>query len=201
MEKELEAVHKIVLAGDSGVGKTQLIQRFAKGTFAIESAVTVGIELSQRVVTVGEQNVRVQMWDTGGQERFRCISAPYFRGAEGVVLVYDITNKKSFEAMSYWIEEVRQKAEKDALMIVIGNKADISDQRKVSKTEGQTFAAQENLPWLEVSAKTGAHVADAFEALVERICKKATVRDATLKLRKTEGGSSVRRKGRKRTWC
>lgn len=198
MEKELGAVCKVVMAGESGVGKTQLIQRFAKGVFATESMNTVGIELLQKVVTVGEYNVRVQMWDTGGQEKFRCINAPYFRGASGVVLVYDLTCRQSFTSLSYWLEEVRQKAAADVSLLLVGNKADLSDQRQVSEAEGRAFASQANVPWLETSAKTGVRVSEAFEGLTQRICRQPAAPITSIKIRKAN--SSVSRK-HKRSWC
>lgn len=198
MEKELGAVFKVVMAGDSGVGKTQLIQRFAKGVFTVESMNTVGIELMQKVVTVGEYNVRVQLWDTGGQEKFRCINAPYFRGASGVVLVYDITSRKSLEAVSYWLDEVRQKAAADVSLLLVGNKADLSEQRQVRESEGQAFADQAEVPWLETSAKTGVRVSEAFENLIQRICRSPGAPTTTLKIGKSS--SSVGPK-RRRSLC
>ena len=194
MEKELGAVFKVVMAGDSGVGKTQLIQRFAKGVFSVESMNTVGIELMQKVVTVGEYNVRVQLWDTGGQEKFRCINAPYFRGASGVVLVYDITSSKSLEAVSYWLDEVRQKAAADVSMLIVGNKADLSEHRQVRGSEGQAFAAQAGVPWLETSAKTGVRVSEAFESLIQRICRSPGAPTTTLKIHQSHSSASLKRK-------
>jgi small GTP-binding protein len=198
MEKELGAVFKVVMAGESGVGKTQLIQRFAKGVFSVESMNTVGIELMQKVVTVGEYNVRVQLWDTGGQEKFRCINAPYFRGASGVVLVYDITSSKSLEAVSYWLDEVRQKATADVALFLVGNKADLSEQRQVRESEGQAFAAQAGVPWLETSAKTGVRVSEAFESLIQRICRSPAAPTTSLKIHKSQSSASRKHK---RSWC
>jgi len=198
MEKELGAVCKVVMAGESGVGKTQLIQRFARGVFAVESMNTVGIELLQKVVTVGECNVRVQLWDTGGQEKFRCINAPYFRGAAGVVLVYDLTNRQSFTSLSYWLNEVRQKAAGDVSLLLVGNKADLRDQRQVSEAEGRAFATEADVPWLETSAKTGVRVSEAFEGLTQRICHQPASQVTSVKVRKSN--SSVGSK-HKRSLC
>ena len=173
MDSSVDSICKVVLAGDSGVGKTQLIQRFVKGKFTFDQRNTIGIELAQKVVHVGSKAVRVQLWDTGGQERFRCVNAPYFRGALGVVLVYDITSHLSFQSIPYWIDETRQKSDREVEIMLVGNKADLAAMRQVTREEGRTFAENRGIAWVESSAKDGTNVRRFNEA---NMCKRTNAK-------------------------
>lgn len=134
---------KLVLVGDAAVGKSQLLLRFAKNEFNSGSKATIGMEMSQKILKVDtpdQQYVRAQVWDTCGQERFRSISGLYFKAAVGALLVYDITNRDSFENVSKWMAQIKEKADPNIVMILIGNKSDLAEMRQVKMDEAMRFA-------------------------------------------------------------
>ncbi|KAK4536315.1 hypothetical protein CDCA_CDCA08G2340 [Cyanidium caldarium] len=162
---------KVVLVGDSGVGKSSLLLRFAEDVFE-ELPATVGVDF--RVITVRTdrgQRVKVTCWDTAGQERFRTLTASYYRGAHGIILVYSVDTAESFRnVQAAWLEEVRRYSTRsDALVLIVGNKTD-TKQRQVTRDEGQRLAREVGALFIETSAKTSDGVARAFELLVSKIC-------------------------------
>ena len=202
MEDRYDFICKIVLVGESSVGKTGLIRRFTKDTFTTASNTTIGIELAHKTVQIRNKTVKAQLWDTGGQEKFRCITAPFYRGALGGIIVYDVTNRSTFQSVSYWIEEIQQKAQSGVAIVIVGNKSDIEEQRQISAEEGKQFAESCSLPWFETSAKSGVNVEQAFEVLMDNIYCSNLLNTSTtsLKLDKSYSSSRDARK-KKKSWC
>ncbi|RKO83165.1 ras-related protein rab-4B-like protein, partial [Blyttiomyces helicus] len=139
-----------------------LLDRFVSHRFKAGSANTVGIEFGSKVAKVGNKTVKLQIWDSAGQERFRSVTQSYWRGAAGCLLVYDITNRESFTALSRWLEDVRWLASPDVVIVLVGNKLDMEDHREVSFLEANQFAQDEGLMFEETSALTGELVDEAF---------------------------------------
>lgn len=156
---------KLLIIGDSGVGKSCLLLRFCDDEFTPSFISTIGIDFKIRNIKVNGKDVRLQIWDTAGQERFRTITTAYYRGAMGIILVYDVTNERSFQNIQNWIENVENYANKDVNLILIGNKCDEEKGRVVSKEKGQSLASKLNIPFLETSAKTNKNVDKSFHIL------------------------------------
>jgi small GTP-binding protein len=160
---------RIVLAGDSGVGKTNLLMRYTEKTFNFETKTTIGAQFSQKSIQVDNKLIECQIWDTAGQERFHAITCTYFRGAVGAVLVYDVCNKTSFTNTERWLKNLKDLAEPQVVILLIGNKSDLSNLRQVSTEEGQVFAQSNEIEFIETSALNGKNVNMAFETLATKI--------------------------------
>ena len=170
---------KIIVIGDGMVGKTSLSLRFAHGTFRERYLMTIGVEFAVKIIDVDEQKVKLQIWDTGGQERFSYVRPLYYRGATGGLLCFDLTNHKSFENLPKWIEEA-QKFGGIFPFVLVGTKADLEEQREVSNEEIKEFIAKYKMPYYETSAKTGLNVEEVFNRLGKEILKsKNILSDAT----------------------
>lgn len=162
---------KIVLVGDSGVGKTSIISRFTRNKFNPDSSPTIGVEFATKALKIDDQNVKTQLWDTGGQERFRAITQAYYRGALGAIILYDITSSLTFESVKQWLKEVRDFSTEEALVMLIGNKCDLKELRAISTEEGIEFAKSENLLFIETSAQESLNVDEAFLTLITEISR------------------------------
>ena len=162
---------KILLIGDSKVGKTCLISRYAIGVFNEDYISTVGFDSRQKEEIINNEKVLVKIFDTAGQERFKSITANYLRNAEGVILVYDLTSTESFESLKFWIESIKNNLGNDEPIpiIIIGNKIDLEDARQINKSVAEKFAKDNNYKYFETSAKTGEGVDDAFREIVKQI--------------------------------
>ncbi|KAK7945233.1 hypothetical protein WMY93_000961 [Mugilogobius chulae] len=137
MAKTYDYLFKLLLIGDSGVGKTCVLFRFSEDAFNSTFISTIGIDFKIRTIELDGKKIKLQIWDTAGQERFRTITTAYYRGAMGIMLVYDITNEKSFENIKNWIRNIEEHASSDVEKMVLGNKCDINDKRQVSKDRGE----------------------------------------------------------------
>uniref|UniRef100_A0A0E0LFN0 Uncharacterized protein n=1 Tax=Oryza punctata TaxID=4537 RepID=A0A0E0LFN0_ORYPU len=168
MEEE-DYVFKVVVIGDSAVGKTQLLGRFTKDEFFIDSKSTIGIEFQTRTVEIAGKRVKAQIWDTAGQERYRAVTSAYYRGALGAMLVYDVTSRRSFHHAARWLHDLRAHADNSIVVMLIGNKADLSHARAVAADEAAAFAEDQGLFFSEASALSGDNVEDAFLALLREI--------------------------------
>mmetsp|Transcript_23846 Transcript_23846/g.42252 ORF Transcript_23846/g.42252 Transcript_23846/m.42252 type:complete len:209 (-) Transcript_23846:139-765(-) len=169
---------RLITIGDSATGKSSLITRYTKGTFTEDRKATVGIDLRIRSCVVDGRGIKVKIWDTAGQEQFRTITKNYYRGAQGVVLVYDITNKDSFQHVHRWIKDVQSYGEEGVEMVIVGNKVDLDhDKRQVSKAQGRAVADNFNCAFFETSALSGVGVEDAFESLVRLAVSKLPAAD------------------------
>jgi len=157
---------KVVFLGGKNVGKTSIINRFHKDEFAEEYSATIGIDLVTRSIKFGNTTVKVQLWDTAGQERFRCLVPGYIKKADAIAMVYDMTNKGSFNEMDYWLGEVNKNKASDVVIVLAANKLDLGDRREVTNEEGMQFAKAHNIAFVETSAKTGENIEEVFNHIV-----------------------------------
>lgn len=162
MSKQDE-VFKFIVIGSSGVGKTAIITRLVDNVFTEESTSTVGVEFIATTIDVDGRPVKLQLWDTAGQERFRAIARAYFRSAIGVILVFDLTSRKSFEDLNLWLNDIHSHCDPNAVVTLIGNKKDLEEARQISESEAQKFADEHQLQYLETSALGGDNVQLAFQ--------------------------------------
>lgn len=159
----------MILVGESGVGKTNLLSRFAFDEFNIESRATIGVEFSTRNIKVENTVIKAQVWDTAGQEKFRAVTNAYYHGSIGAMIVYAVNDRNSFDRVEKWLEEVKKNADPDVLVMVIGNKSDLDEARVVATTEGEALAEKHGFLFMETSAKSSRNVDRAFTELVKGI--------------------------------
>ncbi|EPR61066.1 small GTPase Rab2, putative [Toxoplasma gondii ME49] len=159
---------KYIIIGDTGVGKSCLLLQFTDKRFRTDHDLTIGVEFGARLVSIAGRQVKLQIWDTAGQESFRSITRSYYRGAAGALLVYDITRRDTFLHLTRWLDEVRQNSNPHMTIMLIGNKSDL-ERREVSFDEGAAFARQHGLIFLETSAKTAQNVDEAFILTARKI--------------------------------
>jgi len=171
---QFDHLFKVVLVGDSGVGKSNLLGRYTRNVFSEDTKSTIGVEFATRILEMEDgKKVKVQIWDTAGQERYRAITNAYYRGALGAVMVYDCTKTSTFENISRWHKELEDHANREIQMVLVGNKADLaSDHREVSTEHVESLAKELNVDLFEASAKSGHNVDEAFHNLVLRIYEK-----------------------------
>lgn len=169
MAKTYDYLFKLLLIGDSGVGKTCLLFRFSEDAFNTTFISTIGIDFKIRTIELNGKRIKLQIWDTAGQERFRTITTAYYRGAMGIMLVYDITSEKSFENIKNWIRNIEEHASSDVERMILGNKCDMNDKRQVSKERGEKLAIDYGIKFLETSAKTSINVEESFITLARDI--------------------------------
>ncbi|XP_061972477.1 ras-related protein Rab11D-like [Populus nigra] len=167
--QKIDYVFKVVLIGDSAVGKSQILARFARNEFSLDSKATIGVEFQTRTLVIDHKSVKAQIWDTAGQERYRAVTSACYRGAVGAMLVYDITKRQTFDHIPRWLEELRSHADKNIVIILIGNKSDLEDQRAVPTEDVNEFAQREGLFFLETSALQATNVESAFMTLLTEI--------------------------------
>uniref|UniRef100_A0A0D3FWW4 Uncharacterized protein n=2 Tax=Oryza TaxID=4527 RepID=A0A0D3FWW4_9ORYZ len=163
---------KYIIIGDTGVGKSCLLLQFTDKRFQPVHDLTIGVEFGARMITVDSRPVKLQIWDTAGQESFRSITRSYYRGAAGALLVYDITRRETFNHLASWLEDARQHANANMTIMLVGNKSDLSHRRAVSYEEGEQFAKEHGLIFMEASAKTAQNVEEAFVKTAGAIYKK-----------------------------
>ncbi|XP_031264496.1 ras-related protein RABA5b-like [Pistacia vera] len=164
-----EYLFKIVLIGDSAVGKSNLLSRFARNEFDNNSKATIGVEFQTQVVEIDGKEVKAQIWDTAGQERFRAVTSAYYRGAVGALVVYDITRRSSFDSIKRWLEELTTHCDTTVARMLVGNKCDLENIRDVSIEEGRSLAEEEGLFFMETSALESTNVQTAFEIVIRDI--------------------------------
>lgn len=171
-KKTYDLLFKLLLIGDSGVGKTCLLFRFSDDAFNSTFISTIGIDFKIKTVELGGKKIKLQIWDTAGQERFHTITTSYYRGAMGIMLVYDITNAKTFDNISKWLRNIDEHANEDVEKMILGNKCDMEDKRQVAKDRGDNIAREHGIPFLETSAKANVNVEQAFMELAQAILNK-----------------------------
>lgn len=167
-----EYIFKYIVIGDMGVGKSCLLHQFTDRKFLPASQHTIGVEFGTRLIEIGGKKIRLHIWDTAGQERFRAITKSYYRGAAGAILVYDITRHDTFSHLKTWLSDARSLTNEQTVMMLIGNKLDLEDHREVPYEAAQRFASENNLLWLETSAKSGRNVEAAFVNTAREILQK-----------------------------
>ncbi|GAB9470257.1 Ras-like protein rab-11b [Globisporangium polare] len=170
-EEEYDYLFKIVLIGDSGVGKSNLLSRFTRNEFNLESKSTIGVEFATKSIVAEGKTIKAQIWDTAGQERYRAITSAYYRGAVGALLVYDITKHVTFENVERWLKELRDHADANTVIMLVGNKSDLRHLRAVSTEEAMAFAEKNNLAFIETSALEATGVDTAFQRILTEIYK------------------------------
>eukprot|EP01025_Chloroclados_australasicus_P032396 TRINITY_DN3286_c0_g1_i1.p2 TRINITY_DN3286_c0_g1~~TRINITY_DN3286_c0_g1_i1.p2 ORF type:complete len:214 (-),score=21.47 TRINITY_DN3286_c0_g1_i1:325-966(-) len=163
---------KYIIIGDTGVGKSCLLLQFTDKRFQPVHDLTIGVEFGARMINIDGKQIKLQIWDTAGQESFRSITRSYYRGAAGALLVYDITRRDTFNHLASWLEDARQHANPSMTIMLIGNKSDLSHKREVSTEEGERFAQEHGLVFLETSAKTAHNVEEAFINTARKIHEK-----------------------------
>ncbi|XP_060946476.1 ras-related protein Rab-26-like [Limanda limanda] len=177
---------KVMLVGDSGVGKTCLLVRFKDGAFLAGSFIsTVGIDFRNKVLDIDGVKVKLQIWDTAGQERFRSVTHAYYRDANALLLLYDVTNKTSFDNIQAWLTEIHEYAQQDVVLMLLGNKADATHNRVVKREDGERLAKEFGVPFMETSARSGLNVELAFTA-VARELKHRSLKDPSEKFKLQE---------------
>jgi len=163
---------KLLLIGDSGVGKSCLLLRFSDDSFIPSFITTIGIDFKIRTIELEGKRIKLQIWDTAGQERFRTITTAYYRGAMGILLVYDVTDEKSFQNIRNWIRNIEQHATESVNKMLIGNKCDMVDKKVVDTEKGKALADEYGIKFLETSAKNSINVEEAFITLAKDIKKR-----------------------------
>lgn len=166
VDHEYDYVFKIVLIGDSGVGKSNILSRFTRNEFCLESKSTIGVEFATRTLQVEGKTVKAQIWDTAGQERYRAITSAYYRGAVGALLVYDITKRQTFNNVNRWLRELRDHADSNIVIMLAGNKSDLNHLRAISDNDARLLAEKEGLSFLETSALEALNVEKAFQTIL-----------------------------------
>ncbi|CAL8070042.1 unnamed protein product [Orchesella dallaii] len=173
-KKTYDLLFKLLLIGDSGVGKTCILFRFSDDAFNTTFISTIGIDFKIKTIELKGKKIKLQIWDTAGQERFHTITTSYYRGAMGIMLVYDITNLKSFENIAKWLRNIDEHANEDVEKMILGNKCDMDDNRQVQKERGDAIALEHGIKFMETSAKNNINIDRAFHELAEAILNKTS---------------------------
>ncbi|KAF7023706.1 hypothetical protein CFC21_036170 [Triticum aestivum] len=173
-EDDYDYLFKAVIIGDSGVGKSNLLSRFTKNEFCLESKSTIGVEFATRSLQVDGKVVKAQIWDTAGQERYRAITSAYYRGAVGALLVYDVTRRATFDNVARWLKELRDHTDASIVVMLVGNKSDLRHLVAVSTEDGQEYAEAESLYFMETSALDATNVDNAFSEVLTQIYRIAS---------------------------
>ena len=168
-EEYYNMLFKIVLVGDSSVGKTNLFLRYIKNEFDPQTKATIGVEFGTKIIKINNYNIKIQIWDTAGQERYKSITNAYYKGAQGAFLVYDITNKSSFLNIDKWIRDLKNNGDEKIVLFLIGNKNDLNDDRVIDTNEGKNKAKENKMFFLETSAKNNDNVNKAFDEIINNI--------------------------------
>ncbi|KAL7088535.1 hypothetical protein ACP275_13G132700 [Erythranthe tilingii] len=217
-EQTEDYLFKIVLIGDSAVGKSNLLARFARDEFYPNSKSTIGVEFQTQKIEINGKEIKAQIWDTAGQERFRAVTSAYYRGAVGALLVYDISRRQTFESIGRWLNELHTHSDMNVVTILVGNKSDLRDAREVRVSEGKALAEAQGLFFIETSALDSSNVGVAFQTVVREIfniLSKKVIQSQELKVKdpgwmangktvvlQAEGEGEVAELGRsKKGWC
>ena len=170
--EEYEMMVKVILIGDSGVGKTNIMSKFLKNQFMEESKATIGVEFGSKLFNHEGHKIKAQIWDTAGQEKYKAITGAYYKGSKGALVVYDITQKKTFENIEKWVNDLKAAGDPKITIILIGNKNDLDNKRQVSKDQGEEKARSFGCAFLETSAYSGDNIDKAFNYMVKEIYEK-----------------------------
>eukprot|EP01024_Parvocaulis_polyphysoides_P013322 TRINITY_DN15211_c0_g1_i2.p2 TRINITY_DN15211_c0_g1~~TRINITY_DN15211_c0_g1_i2.p2 ORF type:complete len:240 (+),score=29.60 TRINITY_DN15211_c0_g1_i2:87-722(+) len=169
MKYEYDYLFKVLMIGDTNVGKSSLMLRFADDTFSENYISTIGVNFKIRTVKVDGKVTKFQIWDTAGQERFRALTNRYYRGVHGIIVVYDVTNQQSFESVKDWLTEIERYADENVNKLIVGNKSDLVAQKVVDTETAQAFADEQGIPFIETSAKEATNVDQAFKTMDQQI--------------------------------
>jgi Ras-related protein Rab-11A len=172
---EYDYLFKLIIVGDTNVGKTNIMSKYIKDQFNITSKSTIGVEFGTKILEIDNKKVKAQIWDTAGQERYKSITSAYYKGAKGAFIVYDITNKSTFESVDKWIKDLNSYGDKNLTMLLIGNKSDLEDKRIINKEEGEEKAKSFELGFIETSAYNGDNIDQAFDIMLKEVLKRYIV--------------------------
>jgi len=189
MKRDYDHLFKLVLIGDSGAGKSCLLLRFADDQFTDSYITTIGVDFRFKTIPVDKKTIKLQIWDTAGQERFRTITSAYYRGADGIILVYDITDRESFSHVNDWLDEVNRYVTEGTCKILVGNKCDATAERQVSTEEGQKKAEELGVAFIEASAKDSTNVEAAFTMMSSELISKREKQPGGANPKQAGGGS------------
>ncbi len=171
-EEEYEMMAKVILIGDSSVGKTNIMSKYLKNQFNENSKATVGVEFGSKLFKLNGHNIKAQIWDTAGQEKYKAITGAYYKGSKGAFVVYDITRKETFESVDKWINDLKSSGDPKLIIIIIGNKCDLEEKREILKEQGEEKAKSFGCAFLETSALSGDNIDKGFEMMISEIFKK-----------------------------
>lgn len=169
MNSDYDYLFKLLLIGDSGVGKSSILSSFVDNTFTDTHVSTIGVDFKISAIELENKIIKLQIWDTAGQERFKTVTTSYYRGAHGIIVVYDITNRESFDNIKYWLEEVLRYTSEKTNVLIIGNKSDLPNKRTVSFEEAKNFANKYSYDIIETSAKTNVNINKTFDNMATQI--------------------------------
>ena len=169
MSQEYDFLMKLILVGDSGVGKTNILSKYLKNNFDPDSKATVGVEFGTKNIEIDNKKIKVQIWDTAGQERYKSITSTYYKGAKGAFIVYDITRKSTFDNIDKWIGDLENNGDENMIVYLVGNKSDLNDMREVRKDEAMTKSEKYNIAFSETSALYGDNIHKIFQDLMEKV--------------------------------
>ena len=192
-----ESVYKVLLLGDTTVGKTCFLMKYTDKTFQEVHMSTIGLDYRLKTMVLKNgKNIKLQIWDTAGQDRFRAITKNYYKGAHGIILIYDVTSLQTYENVKTWINQIREEAPPNVVIFLAGNKIDMEEERKVKTEEGKSLADEFGLPFYETSAKNDININETFEDLVEKI-------DSVYSKLGTNGGAANNKliKGKNKSGC
>ena len=194
-KKQKELLYKILLLGDSSVGKTCFLMRYSDNTFQEIHMSTIGLDYKLKNVQLDDGKiVKIQIWDTAGQDRFRSITKNYYKGAHGIILIYDVTSRKTYENIKNWVAQIKEEVSEKVTIILVGNKIDDEKNRKVTTEEGENMAKECGLDFFETSAKSGVNIDSTFNELVKKTVEKYSKIDG-------KGDKLNNRKGKKSVCC
>ena len=171
-DEEYEIMVKVIIIGDSSVGKTNIMNKYLKNEFLEDSKATVGVEFGSKLFKIEGHNIKAQIWDTAGEEKYKAITGAYYKGSKGAFVVYDITRKESFDSVDRWINDLKSTGDSKMTIILIGNKCDLEDKREVPKEKGEEKARSFGCAFLETSALSGDNIEKGFEMMISEIFKK-----------------------------
>ena len=171
ISQEYDYLFKVLLLGDSGVGKSSLILRYTDETFNSKLVNSIGVDFKMKKKVVDGKIVKVQIWDTAGHERFRSITYSYYRGVNSIIIVFDITDKKSFSNVNDWLKQIEKYANKNVFKVLVGNKSDLADMRKIEYDEAKLYGEEHNMPYFETSAKEGLNIHELFDSSINSFLK------------------------------
>nr|CAI44552.1 rab_A61 [Paramecium tetraurelia] len=170
---EYDHLFKLLLIGTSGVGKSCMLMRYVDNNFTNNFYNTIGVDFKIKSIFLENKNIKLQIWDTAGQDRFRTITCSYYRGAHGIIIVYDITDRESFDSVKMWMSEIDKYAQEDVIRMLVGNKCDVDDKRAVSYEEGEALAKQLKLQFIETSAKLSTNIEQSFLTIAKNVLEKS----------------------------
>jgi len=194
ISQDYDYLFKVLLLGDSDVGKSSLILRYTEETFNSKLVNSIGVDFKMKKKEIDGKIIKVQIWDTAGHERFRSITYSYYRGANAIIIVFDLSDKKSFISITEWLKQIEKHAKENVFKFLVGNKSDLIDERKVTYEEAKQYADEHDLPYIETSAKEGININELFDTSIKTFLTntKIFVGEKNIKLNSQSTNSSER---------